>query len=239
MSGFLRKLILTILIVASAPLAFANGDAAGDISYTIPQQYVVDWMMNTYRLDPAWNQVEFLSTRLLGMDETSTVNVVRPLSQKEPKGLFTLLVEATDENGDSETFQVRLKIKLFADVVVATDRLGWHQMISEDVVKMERMDVTNLYDQPATSLADIVGQRTSRNISRGAIITSSSYEAIPQIEAGRPVSIVYAGDLYTVTAHGKALQDGYTGDFVKVKNQSSGKVLKAQVVDQNEVRVGP
>jgi flagella basal body P-ring formation protein FlgA len=196
-------------------------------------------MMNTYRLDPAWNQVEFLSTRLMNMNENTTVNVVRPLSQKEPRGLFTLLVEAVDEGGNSETFQVRLKIKLFADVIVATDRLGWHQMISEEVVRVERMEVTNLYDQPATSLADVVGKRTSRNISRGAIVTSSACEAIPQIEAGRPVSIVFAGDLYTVTAHGKALQDGYTGDYVKVKNQSSGKVLKAQVVDENEVRVGP
>lgn len=45
--------------------------------------------------------------------------------------------------------------------------------------------------------------------------------------------------LCRITAAGVALQSGMAGDYVKVKNKGSGKIILARVVDGTAVAVGP
>ena len=88
-------------------------------------------------------------------------------------------------------------------------------------------------------MEEIEGYRTKRNLRRGTILTTAAIEPIPDIEAGRELSIVYIGGLCRITTAGVALQSGMAGDYVKVKNKGSGKIILARVVDGTAVAVDP
>ena len=86
------------------------------------------------------------------------------------------------------------------------------------------MDVTNMVEQPVTLIEDVVGLRTKRNLRRGDILTFKSVELIPD-------------GVCRISATGVVMQEGMAGDYIKVKNKSSGKMVIARVVDAGAVAV--
>ena len=67
----------------------------------------------------------------------------------------------------------------------------------------------------------------------------STMEQVPDVESGREVSIVYNAGPCRISALGVVLQKGMAGDYIKVKNKSSGKIVLARVVDESAVAVDP
>ena len=69
----------------------------------------------------------------------------------------------------------------------------------------------------------------------------SGFSPVPGGLGTRPtrLSFVYIDGLCRITATGVALQSGMAGDYVKVKNKGSGKIILARVVDGTAVAVDP
>jgi len=198
---------------------------------------MMNMVRSEYRLDTADYRIEVLSSQLRAEDVDPKELKMKALSQKEPVGLFTLLAWIEKDGEIVERGQVRLQIKKFSEVLVATDVIGRHDALSKDNLALARMEVTSLREQPVRSFDDLAGQRAKRNLRKGQILTSPAIEPVPDIEVGREVTIVVSNDLLTITAPGKALQTGSAGDYVKVKNTATGKILSAKVVDATSVAV--
>ena len=164
---------------------------------------------------------------------------LKSLSRKEPLGPFTVLVEITSEGALIEKGQVRLRVKRFAKVLVATDKIGRHDILTEQQFELRRIDVTSLREQPVSSMAGIVGQRSKRNLRLGSILTNAAMEPVPDIDVGGEVTIVFTDTWGSVTAPGRSLQSGWIGGKLRVKNLASGKVINAQVISQKRVEVNP
>jgi flagella basal body P-ring formation protein FlgA len=228
MKWIVKIFALELLIALTAAVAghATNADLA-----------VMNMVRSEYRLDTADYEIEVLSSQLKAEDVDADQLKVQALSQKEPVGLFTLLAWIEKDGEIVERGQVRLRIKKFSEVLVATDRIGRHDALSKDNLALARMEVTSLREQPVRSFDDLADQRAKRNLRKGQILTSPAIEPVPDIEVGREVTIVVSNDLLTITAPGKALQTGSTGDYVKVRNTATGKVLSAKVVDATSVAV--
>ncbi len=200
---------------------------------------IVQKMFAMYRLDTSTYRIEVLSNRL----KTPTVSpddiTIYPLTQKEPLGLFSVNVKVWDGGKEVESGQVRMKIKQFAEVLTVAEKIRSHEPLSADKLTLRRMEVTNLHERPLQDITEIEGYRARRNLRRGMILTAAAIEPIPDIEAGKEVSIVYVNGLCRITAVGVALQTGMAGDYVKVKNKGSGKIILARVVDGSVVAVDP
>ncbi len=221
------SLIVGITLVASAAQA-VNTDEA-----------ILDQMRATYELDPNEYEIEVTAsrfkTRLVDPADLS----LKPLSRKEPLGPFTILVEIVHEGQLIEKGQVRLRIKRYAEVLVASDRIQRHQVLAEQQFELKRVDVTSLREQPVTSMAGIAGQRSKRNLRLGNILTNAAMELVPDIDVGGEVTIVYSDTWGSVTAPGRSMQSGWVGGTLRVKNLASGKVIRAQVISRKRVEVNP
>jgi len=202
-------------------------------------EVIVRLMHETYQLDTAEYEIEItsnqLKTRLVDPADLSA----RPLSRKEPLGPFTLQVEISRDNKLIEKGQVRLRIKRFAECLVATDKVKRHEKLCEQQFELRRIDVTSLREQPIISMSEIVGQRSKRNLRMGSILTTGAMEPVPDIDVGGEVTIVFSDDWGSVTAPGKALQAGWVGTRLRVKNLASGKIIYARVVSRKLVEVNP
>lgn len=227
----LIKILLIILFLA-APLAAADGPVAFEEALTTK-------MFDEFRLDPAFHEIEIRFNQLKTVEAIPDDLRLEPISMKEPLGSYTVRV-IVEQNGQTvEKGQVRVMIKKFAEVLVTSGRIRRNEALTPDKLTLQRMDVTSLQEQPVQSLQEIEGYRSKRNLSTGRIVTLSAVEPVPDIEVGREVSIVYNDGLCNIAAPGQVLQNGWQGDYIKVKNKASGKIILARVVDDTAVAVDP
>jgi flagella basal body P-ring formation protein FlgA len=200
---------------------------------------IVARVYEMYDLEPGAHQVEITSNRL-------TIKIVNPddltltaISQRNPIGPFVMLAEVRDNGKLIDRGQVRLRIARFADCLVANGRVSRHEALTSEQFEYRRMEITSLLEQSVRSFEDIQGQRSTRSLRKGDILTSGGLEPIPDIEVGGEVSIVYDDGVCCVTAPGRAMQTGWAGRPVRVKNTATGKVITARVIDGRSVAVEP
>jgi flagella basal body P-ring formation protein FlgA len=222
------KIIIGLLIFLAQTLSAADTGEA-----------IVDLVREQYQLDPETHETEILSsqlrTRLVDPADLS----IRALTSSEPIGLFTVLAEIVRDGELIERGQVRMRIRRFAEVLVAADKIKRHETLGEQQFELKRTDVTSLREQPVISTAELVGQRAKRNLRMGSILTTGAMEPVPDIEVGGEVTIVFTDDWGTITVSGRALETGWVGSRVRVKNLTSGKVVVGTVVPGKSVEVNP
>ncbi len=230
MRHLIKILVIFLVISLAGSSAWSNSDC---------DQKVVEEVMNRFELAPESFEIEVLSSQLkVEMLDDYEIEL-RPLTQKEPIGLYTVLVTISNDMGKVGSGQVRMRIRKYAPVAVAADRITRSELIDTTMLVMQRMEVTNLIDAPLTSLAEVEGYRARRNLKKGTIVTKNALEAIPDIERGHETLIVYNDGLCRITAPGVALQSGSAGDIIKVKNKATKKIIVARVIDDRAVAVEP
>jgi len=241
MTELIRKIILILLF-----LAFAA--AGGAVPVT---QAAIDELVRMYGLDTTMYAIDVDLNRL-HTTEVGTIPAtapgaaaepsrltLRPLSAKEPLGLFT--AEATVEQGGApvESAMIRFRITKFAQVLVAADRIDMRAPIAPEQVEVRRVDVTTMYEKPLTAVGELAGMRAAHMIRKGTVLTTACVEIPPDVESGRTVEIVYRDGQCRIATRGTALQAGRVGEAIKVRNDSSGKVITARVADAGAVTVEP
>lgn len=228
MKPFLKTLILLLPLVAG----LARSGQAVDCD-----QAIKDVIVSDYNLDTASYEIEILTNRLKSIEVEPDKLTYTLVSRKEPLGLFTILATVDLGNGQTEKGQIRMRISKFDNVLVTIGRMGRHEQLAESKVMVKRMDVTTISGRPVRKIEELTNCRARKIIRKDQILTLEAIESIPDIEVGKDIKIVLAEQLLQITAPGRSLQSGSVGEFIKVKNQATGKVLKARVVDAHSVAV--
>ena len=223
------KILLMLFLVITAVSLTAAGNSDEIIISKVKELYVLD---NSYT-------IEILSNQLNSTDFSADDISIRSLTQKEPLGLFTVLATIIKDEKVDATGQVKMRIKKYADVMVLTDRVAKNDIISSGTAEIQRMDITDLREKAIMSLGETEGLRLKRNLRKGTILTAGDFETIPDIESGMETKIVYDDGFCKITALGVALQTGVAGEYVKVKNKSTKKIILARIVDDKSVAIDP
>jgi flagella basal body P-ring formation protein FlgA len=225
--GWLKVVLGMLVFLCQSAAAVETGRA------------VVDLVRERYQLDSTAYEIEIVSiqlkTRLVNLGDLS----IKSLTQTEPIGPFTVMAEINNNGVLIERGQVRLRVSKFAEVLVAADNVGRHELLSETKFELKRCDVTSLREQPVTSQAELGGMRAKRNLRTGNILTTGAIEPVPDIDVGGEVTIVFTDNWGSITAPGEALEAGTIGARVRIKNLASGKIILATVVSGNSVEVNP
>ena len=136
-----------------------------------------------------------------------------------------------------KTIRATVRVEALAPVVVAARPIGRLKPISNDDLKMEKMNLAELPAGVMTDADDIIGQRARRNIDAGDILRPDLIEMPPLVKRGDMVVIVAESEGIKVTATGEVKSDGLRGEQVKVVNLDSNKRFSARVVDKKTVMV--
>jgi flagella basal body P-ring formation protein FlgA len=106
----------------------------------------------------------------------------------------------------------------------------------QDLVAVQR-DVGALPYGYFTDSETLVGQQLKRPVRPGDILSPAMVAPAPAVERGQTVWIAAESGGIKVTMKGEALADGAIGERVPVRNLSSKRVLEAEVISANLVRV--
>lgn len=132
---------------------------------------------------------------------------------------------------------VSAEIALWVPVVVARATLARNTQLDAQVLEVQEMEVSRLRGQYFTQIAEVEGRRLRTRVQQGSVLTSQQVLAGYAIQRGDQVTIHAIGANLQVRMQGEALDNGQIGDQVRVRNQQSGRIIRAQVVRRGGVEV--
>lgn len=229
---FTRVFVGSFLLLLTATFASAEELMPAD-------EALIHRLVSINDIDTSCHEVEVLSNRLNADAVKPSQLRLQALTDKEPLGLFTVMASIEGDDGAVSRGQVRFRVRRYARVVVAAEKILRHDLLTADRLAMERLEVTNLIERPLRDFDELAGMRAKRNLRMGTILTAAAVEPFPDVESGHRVTVIYDDGRCRITTAGVALQSGVTGNYVKVKNESSGKIIVAKVVDESTVAIDP
>jgi flagella basal body P-ring formation protein FlgA len=158
----------------------------------------------------------------------------------EDRGANRIAFPLTVTSADSETMSLEVEAFLarFKDVPVAKHPLERGDTIEANDLVMARIDMSRVPADVVGSENSLIGLELMQPTSAGGFFRKRFVKISPVIKTGAPLTIRYIKGLLTATASGVAMEDGITGDFIRVRNESSRKILKARVISSGMVEVG-
>lgn len=131
-----------------------------------------------------------------------------------------------------------LKLHLYSTIPMVTRAFHRHEELTEADVEYVEVDLTTLNGgSPIRPFAEVLGVRATREIRAGEPLTNQNSETTPMIAKGDQVTIALEAPRLSIQTVGEALEDGRYGDFIRIKNLASKKVIRARVVKERLVQV--
>ena len=128
-------------------------------------------------------------------------------------------------------------IKNYQMIVVLTQPVRQGEIITRQQLALEKRETTNLRDDFVTQIEQVEKKQALRQLSAGTIISLKNLTEPKLIKIGDVVAISTAKSGISIRMSGVAMMDGIKGQVVRVKNQSSGRIIEATVVESGLVLV--
>lgn len=218
-------------------------------------------------MTPIWQRVEGreierlaqekLDALFLAAGETRRCEAILMTSPRDfrlPAGIVTFSVEAPQglsySRGTAIYVSVFLdgklykrigcyyKLRVYDTVLVAAKTILPDQVITEADLRLEEREVTSVNDRCITEKKAAVGHVFNRLLKEGSLITESMLKQPVVVAAGANIVLVSHYRGIEVRVPCVALAQGRVGQQIRVRNEVSGKVMLATVVDASTVRIG-
>jgi flagella basal body P-ring formation protein FlgA len=157
------------------------------------------------------------------------------LSTKPVIGTVPVKITFLLDGGGALTYAATARVRPFASVLVATERLNRHDILAGEALRAETREITHLTDAYFTDPKGVAGKRVRRVMGVGTILRASDVEAVPLVDRGAAVTVTVVLGKVTVTSKAKALEDGEMGKLIKVQDLTTGKRLVGTVAGKNLV----
>ena len=135
------------------------------------------------------------------------------------------------------TVRCSMRIRVYDQMVTAAKQLRQEQVITASDVKLEEREDTGANWRYFTDVNEVIGKVPTKSIGQGHILNSSIIQYPICIRHGTKVMINANVNGILVSTEGIAMENGRKDRYIAVKNAVSGKILRAKVIDENNVEV--
>ena len=132
---------------------------------------------------------------------------------------------------------VPARIERHLPVVVLERPINRQQVIGPDDIRIERQAVSTLSNGYFTEAEDVIGLASRRRLMPGQVLTSAHVTPRRIVERGQEVTLFSARPGLVVRMKGIALEDGVEGERIRVRNESSKRIVEGYVEPSGAVRV--
>lgn len=152
-------------------------------------------------------------------------------------GKVSSMVTVLVDGRPSKRIRVVAKIEVYKPVLCASRGLTKGQIIRPDDIKSVKMPLSKLRKRYLERPERIIGLAAKRTIRPGQVISPDLVTKPVVVRRGSKVMIVAESPGILVRVPGEVEERGSIGDFVRVKNLGSKRVIIAQVRDSKTVTV--
>jgi flagella basal body P-ring formation protein FlgA len=128
-------------------------------------------------------------------------------------------------------------IKVFENVVVLSVPVQRGKIITRQYFSIEKRDVSKLRGDFVTKAEQVENKQAARDTPAGAILGFKSIVEPKLIKRGDKITIRTMQTAFAIRMGGIAMMDGIKGQFIRIKNESSGRIINATVIEPGLVSV--
>jgi flagella basal body P-ring formation protein FlgA len=152
-------------------------------------------------------------------------------STSSTRSNINVLVECLADN-----WKVYVPVRISASVpmIVSTRQLGRGEIISASDVTTSMIELQRFRKDGFTNFEQVVGAKLKRNVRLGDVVERNDVCVVCRNEK---VTIRAVKGGMTITTQGTALQDGSSGDQVRVKNDKSQRIIEGIVTGIAEITI--
>jgi len=152
-------------------------------------------------------------------------------------GTFSAIVRASIDGGAQQTLNLRGIAERMVRVPVLRSSLKDGQIIGARDIDYITMRAADMRPGAVLNPEDMIGATPRHPINAATVIRTDDLEMPRMVSRGDLVVMVFNQNGMTLTAKGKALEDGAMNDNIKVSNISSNRTIEARVTNNKEVTV--
>lgn len=173
-----------------------------------------------------------LNLKLCADDKLSIFNPYQtPMSSTTTMGIRCL------EPTNRWALYVPVRVSILKTVLVAKRSLAKGTQIKSTDLYQQEQDAQKLKQGYFTDPSEVIGQVCKNNISPDTPLNTYNIELSKLVLRGEQVTIVLKNGPLRVSMDGIAMSDGVLGDAIKIKNNSSKRIIEAKVVGRKQVKV--
>lgn len=128
-----------------------------------------------------------------------------------------------------------VKAKLLRKMLVSNTTIVRGEIISADKLKLLEQEIKN--KKYLTEFSNAVGHEARRTIRPYQVINSSMLKKALLVRKKQSVTIYAQNKNMRISTTGTALANGHKNEMIKVKNNSSQKIIEALVIDRGIVAI--
>lgn len=177
-----------------------------------------------------------LSEMILPLDMPSNVEV-QMLNVDHEKNRFNAVMVAPSKAEPLQTIRVSGAIQRMIDVPVLSTTIRTGTVIGARDIEMISIREDDVRHDIALKASDVIGLTPRRAVMAGKLLKMNELQAPLIVERGDIVTMIFDHGGMSLTAKGKALENGAKGDLVRVANTSTSRTVQAMVSAEREVRI--
>lgn len=175
-------------------------------------------------------------TLYVGASTAQSVSIEK-ISADLTTGQFSAVLRAPAGDPSGTTATVTGRAYAMSEVPVLTRDIKPGEPIAARDVTILEMPTDKLGQNLLTATSDLVGMAPRRMIRAGQPVRLGDVEPPLLVKKDSLVTMTMRAPGMTLTAEGKALQDGAAGEAIRVMNTNSKRVVVATVRDEGQVDV--
>lgn len=129
---------------------------------------------------------------------------------------------------------IAAKITTTLPVVVAKNYISKGSILDSSNLQVIQRDAFRIRGEFYRNIDKLLNTKTTRSMAKGKIISKNN---ICLVCKGERVTISTGNTNFTIRTDGLALANGTFGQYIRVKNNRSGRMISAQVVAINQVKI--
>ena len=126
-------------------------------------------------------------------------------------------------------------IDIFRPVAAAHRQIKKGETLAETDVEMLEKNISNYPGSVLFDGSSAVGRETKVMIPKGTVLLEWMLRDVPAVKEGDIVDLIKTAGSVRVQTNALALEDGYKGKMIKVRNLDTEKIIHAKVTGSKEV----
>ncbi|MCB2210550.1 flagellar basal body P-ring formation chaperone FlgA [bacterium] len=225
----------TVHSIALIVLLFAGVSVAGEQTATGLRAAIDGYLAAEWTDCPVdWIELSMPDAKLMDAGDHWTLD-----GPELPRGKTVLYVNVMDGDTRLRRVPFRIRVMPFAWTPVVDRRLSRGDVITAEALRWERREVTEIrHPWPESPDAFTEARlRARRSMNPGDVLTWPDVEVEPEVCRGDQVNLLLQRGAVTLETEGVALQDGRTGETIRVEQQELGSLLKVRVVGPKRAEI--
>ncbi|MGF1682674.1 flagellar basal body P-ring formation chaperone FlgA [Photobacterium minamisatsumaniensis] len=241
-----RRLIVLCTVLTMTTPAFANSTSSEDEQTATQRQITqqvkanIEHQISATAQQQHWPAAEntTISIRLPSGSHrlnhcTSPLTIERLDRRRYPAGRLRFSVSCEQPQTWKVTVQADVSVVL--PVAFASQTLTRDHILTQQDITMKSIDIASLNREFIASPSHHLGLRVLRQIRDNQLIPLSQLSPAYLISRGDKVIIQANREEFSASMSGIALEGGYHKQQIRVRNSSSGKVIRAIVAESGQV----